>query len=58
MRNDGDEMIRKSCNITPSLDSFPLEKKPFYTATLIRDSFHSRTENPKVEVWYRWDATH
>ena len=29
MRNDRDEMIRKSCNITPLLDSFPPEKKPF-----------------------------
>ena len=32
--NDRDETIRKSCNITPLLDSFPPEKKPFSTPLL------------------------
>ena len=32
--NDGGETIRKSCNITPLLDSFPPEKKPFSTLLL------------------------
>ena len=34
MHNDGDETIRKSCNITPLLDSFPPEMKSFFTPLL------------------------